>query len=127
MCHHGEVEAYVSQFEAWAKTAIDFAALLVELVAMGVIVVASARSAYRLVSPRWRSRPNWYGDIRIDLGRSIILALEFLIGADILRTAINPTWTTLGQLAITVAIRTWLDYFLERELKGIVQNREPDG
>ena len=54
---------------------------------------------------------------RIKLGHSLSLGLEFLIGADILKTAVAPTWQDIGQLAAIVAIRTLLNYFLTRELE----------
>src|SRR3972149_926356 len=54
---------------------------------------------------------------RLDLGRSLTLGLEFLIGADILRTAVAPSWTDIGQLAAIVAIRTTLNFFLVHELR----------
>jgi uncharacterized membrane protein len=44
------------------------------------------------------------------------LALEFLFGADILRTAVEPTWEEIARLAAIAAIRTSLNYFLQREL-----------
>ncbi len=47
----------------------------------------------------------------------IILALEFALGADIVRTAIAPTWDDIGQLAAIAAIRTILNYFLERDIQ----------
>ncbi len=56
--------------------------------------------------------------IRFDLGRHLLVGLEFLIAADIIRTVVSPT-TTLEQLAILggiVAIRTVLSYFLGREV-----------
>ena len=53
---------------------------------------------------------------RIQLGHSLSLGLEFLIGADILKTAVAPTWQDIGQLAAIVAIRTVLNFFLMREL-----------
>jgi uncharacterized membrane protein len=53
---------------------------------------------------------------RIKLGHSLSLGLEFLIGADILKTAVAPTWNDIGQLAAVIAIRTVLNFFLMREL-----------
>jgi len=49
----------------------------------------------------------------------IILALEFALAADIVRTAIAPTWNDIGQLAAIAVIRTGLNYFLERDLEGM--------
>jgi uncharacterized membrane protein len=42
-----------------------------------------------------------------------------LLAADILRTAVAPTWEDIGKLAAIAAIRTVLNYFLERELHTI--------
>ncbi|CAN7558044.1 DUF1622 domain-containing protein [Phenylobacterium sp. LjRoot219] len=47
----------------------------------------------------------------------IILALEFALAADIVRTAIAPTWDDIGQLAAIAAIRTGLNWFLERDVE----------
>ena len=54
--------------------------------------------------------------IRLSLGRSLALGLEFLLGAAILKTAVAPTWDQVGLLAAIAAIRTGLNYFLQREL-----------
>lgn len=55
--------------------------------------------------------------IRLSLGRSLALALEFLLGADILNTAVAPSWEQVGLLAAIAAIRTGLNYFLQKELE----------
>jgi uncharacterized membrane protein len=55
-------------------------------------------------------------EIRLDLGRSLALALEFEVGADILRTAVTPTWADILQLGAIILLRTVLNYFLQREL-----------
>jgi len=47
----------------------------------------------------------------------LVLALEFLLAADILRTAISPTWNEIGQLAAIAAIRTFLNYSLSHDLR----------
>lgn len=54
--------------------------------------------------------------VRLKLGRWLALALEFELGADILRTAISPTWSEIGQLAAIATIRTLLNYFLQQEI-----------
>jgi len=68
--------------------------------------------------------PIAYTKSRTHLGNSLSLSLEFLIGADILKTAIAPTWQEIGMLAAIVAIRTVLNYFLMMELKsGIIKEK----
>lgn len=56
--------------------------------------------------------------IRLELGRTLGLALEFLLAADILSTAVAPSWDAIGKLAAIATIRTLLNYFLGRELAG---------
>jgi uncharacterized membrane protein len=55
-------------------------------------------------------------EIRLCLGRWLALALEFELAADILRTAVAPTWNEIGQLAAIIMLRTSLNYFLQREI-----------
>lgn len=54
--------------------------------------------------------------IRLGLGRWLALGLEFELAADILRTAVAPTWNEIGQLAAIVVLRTLLNFFLQREI-----------
>ena len=55
--------------------------------------------------------------VRLTLGRFLALGLEFQLASDVLRTAIAPSWEELGQLAAVAAIRTALNYFLNREIR----------
>ena len=55
-------------------------------------------------------------DVRLSFGRWLALGLEFALAADILRTAIAPTWHEIGQLAAIAVLRTGLNYSLEREI-----------
>jgi uncharacterized membrane protein len=51
------------------------------------------------------------------LARWLLLALEFTLAADVVHTAISPSWNDIGQLAAITLIRTFLNYFLERDLE----------
>lgn len=62
-------------------------------------------------------------EIRLRLGRWLALALELLLGADILRTAVGPSWSEIGQLAAIAAIRTALNFFLQREIDAAQRRR----
>jgi len=57
--------------------------------------------------------------IRLQLGSYLVLALEFFIAGDIVKTIITPTWESLGVLGAIVVIRTVLSYFLTKDLKKI--------
>src|SRR5262245_18106436 len=57
-------------------------------------------------------------------GTWLVLALEFELAADVLRTAISPSWSDIGQLAAIAAIRTFLNFFLERDLEKAAERRK---
>ncbi|MBA2320815.1 MAG: DUF1622 domain-containing protein [Deltaproteobacteria bacterium] len=60
-----------------------------------------------------------YHAFRADLGRAILLGLELLVIADIIGTvAMEPSFESLGVLALIVAIRTFLSFTLELEVSG---------
>lgn len=82
------------------------------------IVVASALALSRLAG-EGADRMAVYRSYRQGIGRAILLGLEILVAADIIRTvAVSPTFETVGVLAIIVAIRTFLSVTLEVELEG---------
>ncbi|MFA6216958.1 MAG: DUF1622 domain-containing protein [Candidatus Omnitrophota bacterium] len=62
--------------------------------------------------------------IRIKLGSYLVLALEFFIASDIVKTIITPTWQSLGILGAIVVIRTILSYFLTKDIKDITKQKE---
>jgi uncharacterized membrane protein len=59
--------------------------------------------------------------------RWLVMALEFELAADLLRTIVAPTWADLGSLAAIAAIRTFLNYFLERDIDYVAQKNPADG
>ncbi len=56
-------------------------------------------------------------EIRVQFGSSVAVALELLLGADVLATAVAPSWDDIGKLAAIAVLRTASNYFLEKELK----------
>jgi uncharacterized membrane protein len=100
------------------KDAIDVLVRLVEAAGAIVIFVGCALGFFRFVGAAVRHRGRArFTAIRLDVGRYLALGLEFQLGADILRTAVAPTFEEIGQLAAVAAIRTALNYFLGREIK----------
>lgn len=68
---------------------------------------------------RRRKEEGVYHRYRQHLGRSILLGLELLVAADIIRTvAITPTFESVGVLGLIVLIRTFLSWSLELEISG---------
>ncbi|OKI49161.1 hypothetical protein AMK15_34155 [Streptomyces sp. MJM1172] len=63
-----------------------------------------------------RSLIGEFNKIRLSLGRFLVLGLEFQLAGDVLRTAVAPSFTEIGQLAAIATIRTILNFFLTREI-----------
>ncbi len=104
-------------FKDWVELvgkAID--AVGVAVVVLGILV-ASAIFVSRAV--RSDAFTDVYRAYRQGLGRAILLGLEFLVAADIIRTvAVSPSFRGAGVLAVIVAIRTFLSATLEVEIEG---------
>ncbi|SCF17373.1 Uncharacterized membrane protein [Micromonospora purpureochromogenes] len=93
------------------------AVTVVEIVGAVVIFVGALWAALRIVVEGLRHRTAAvFTPIRLSLGRFLALGLEFQLAADILRTAVSPTFDQIGQLAAIATIRTALNYFLRREI-----------
>lgn len=83
-----------------------------------VIVIGAIRSLYQLFMLVMHGKFNT-NYIRLDFGNSVILGLEFMVGADIVGSLIEPDYYNLGLLGILVIIRTILSYFLNIELEAV--------
>ncbi len=88
-----------------------------EVMAALIIAHATLRALWQYVYSSFHTRVINPLAIRLQLGKALALALEFLLAADIIQTAVAPTWNDIGQLAAIAALRTLLNYFLEKELK----------
>lgn len=102
--------------------AIHLVVRVVEVVGTAIIVVGSFAALLAFLARLLRraaSRDALFAQVRSDLGRSILLGLEFLVAADIVNTvAVEPTVQSLVVLAGIVLIRTFLSFSLEVEIEG---------
>ena len=99
------------------RDVVDVAVRAVEAAGAIVIFVGAAVAFGRFVMVSFRREGMApFAPVRLDLGRFLALGLEFQLAADILRTAITPSFTQLAQLAAIAAIRTALNFFLGREI-----------
>ncbi len=117
-----ELAELLRAFAHWLAT-------LVEGIGVLIVAISVVRTVVRyIVSLVRRESPFPPEALRLGLGRSLALSLEFLLGADILRTAVEPSWDEIARLAAIAAIRTALNYFLQREIAreaGFVDQRAP--
>jgi uncharacterized membrane protein len=100
------------------EKSVELVAKVVDAVGVAVIVggVVIATTLIARSGADWDQR---FREYRRGVGRSILLGLEFLVAADIIRTvAVSPTFRGVGILAIIVLIRTFLSFTLELEIDG---------
>jgi len=103
---HGLLEPVARLLEIAGVAAILVASLLATLIYVRALRGGKARAAYE--------------QYRANLGRGILLGLEFLVGADIIATVTAPlTWESVGLLGAIVLIRTLLSFSLETEIEGV--------
>ncbi len=106
------MEELFQQFAGWI-------ALIVEATAAVLIAVGALETLASLVEVGWRAPLSEKKKIWVHFARWLVLALEFELAADIVRTAISPTWDDVGQLAAIAGVRTFLNYFLERDMERV--------
>ncbi|MBI2860346.1 MAG: DUF1622 domain-containing protein [Chloroflexi bacterium] len=102
---------------------VDYVTLGIASIAGLVIIYGVILSVVELVAVEWKrlrsgdEKAPAFEKIRYDLGFHLLLGLEFLIAADIVRSVIRPTLEELAILGGIVAIRTVLSYFLGKEIE----------
>ncbi|MNX54362.1 hypothetical protein D3C86_850880 [compost metagenome] len=117
----GAIEPWLKQVTLEMAGGVEFVAALViagAAIQAGVSVVRLA--LHRSTGPAPSER------IRIQLGQWLSLALEFELAADILRTAVAPSWDQIGKLSAIVVIRTVINLFLQHDIAQ-ARRREEQG
>jgi uncharacterized membrane protein len=101
---------------------IEVAALGIEVLAVAVIVAAVIVVAVRRGTARYLFRPGTQGayeSYKLQLGKALLLGLEFLVAADVVRTVtLRPTLNNVAVLGLLVFIRTFLSWSLVVEIEG---------
>lgn len=105
-------------------TVVPFLKVILEIVAALCVAFGLLRTLWLA----WQNRahlnnPDVISQLRVSFGSWLVLALEFQLGSDILSTTIAPSFEELGQLAIIAAIRTLLNYFLQKDLDAVRAGR----
>lgn len=102
------------------RTVTEWAGKVLDGLGVAIIVVGVIVALIRYVRTfRVQVTPPAYTAFRQSIGRAILLGLEFLVAGDIIRTvATNPSFYSVGVLAIIVGIRTFLSLELELEIEG---------
>ena len=103
------------------RHAVELIELAFELAGIAVLLIGSIIAFVRFFAAliRFRDGQAAYRQLRLHLGRSIVLGLELLVASDIIRSvATDPTFASVGVLSLIVLVRTFLSWSLEVEING---------
>lgn len=106
---------FVHAFAEWTS-------IIASLLAVTLVFIGTVRAGWGTV--RWlASRRTIVGlsprILWLYYARCLVAALTFQLGADIVETTLAPTWQDIGRLAAIAAVRTFLNYFLDRDMREI--------
>lgn len=110
--------AWLEILEALLEDIVLVATFCLEAISVLCVVTGllrTARLAFNFNRHR-RGKEFPFNQVRLRFGTWLALALEFQLGADILSTTVAPTTQDLIKLAVIAVIRTFLNYFLDREI-----------
>ena len=102
---------------------VNYVALFFSIVGAILIVYGGLRAIFNVLKVELWKHSSDYNSIRIDFTSKIVLALEFFIAADLVRTIIRPDLNEVIVLAVIVAIRTVVGYSLDKEAKDIMSKQ----
>ncbi len=100
---------------------IEIVSLLIELLAVAIIVTAIVYASVQAAMEGLTHKPfdDTYARYKASLGKSLLLGLEILIAADVIRTvALEPSLTSVTVLGVLIVIRTFLSWSLILEMEG---------
>ena len=101
---------------------VNYISLFFSIFGAILIVYGGLRAIVKILNVEIRKKSTNYNSIRVDFTSKIVLALEFFIAADLIRTIIQPNLNEVIVLAVIVAIRTVVGYSLDKEAKDILTN-----
>jgi len=111
------------------KEIAGFIALAIEAAAVFVVSYGAVQALAGVVGAAFnRTADAMHGrEIWLKFATWILLALEFALAADLVRTAVAPTWDDISKLAVIATIRTMLNYFLAKDIAEFDRAQESSG
>ncbi|MBP8098090.1 MAG: DUF1622 domain-containing protein [Arenimonas sp.] len=112
--------------EELVRAFAGYVALGLEALSILAIALGGLEAVYRCLSPLLGGQLTHANrrEAYLSMARWLLLGLEFMLAADIVRSTIAPDWTSIGQLAAIAAIRTFLNFFLERDFEALEMKGE---
>jgi uncharacterized membrane protein len=116
-----DVRSLIMELVRWLQEGTEI--FSVALIGIGVLLTTWYLLRLLLAGKRktQRERRLAYQSARLILSRFLAMALEFQLAADLLGTTVAPSWDQLGRLGAIAVIRTFLNYFLAREIDDEVK------
>jgi uncharacterized membrane protein len=109
----------------WLTFITEHAAIAINSIALLVIVFGTIEALFHCLQAMFRSSAIGvaFRQGYLRYGRWLIVGLTFQLAADIIETAVSPSWDEIGRLALIAVIRTFLGYFLERDLAELTETQ----
>lgn len=95
---------------------VGYLRLIIEIIGAVFVGIGCIIALYRYIKGLLLNNLD-FTETRLVLARYLALALELQLGADILSTAVAPSWDSIGKLGAIAVIRTLLNYFLSKEME----------
>ena len=111
--------------ESLLQVAAGYVTLALQAVAIVIVAFGSARAVVNIARGAFASHPGMAEQRAewLDYARWLVAALTFQLAADIVATSFAPTWDELGRLVLVAVVRTFLSYFLDREMEHAAKLR----
>ncbi|KHJ55211.1 membrane protein [Aureimonas altamirensis] len=104
----------------WMIFVGENAKIIIDMIAVLIIVVGTVEAFFRGLGALLSSSSGYERrDIWLRYARWLVVGLTFQLAADIVETSITTSWESIGRLAVIAVIRTFLNYFLERDISDI--------
>ena len=104
----------------WLHLATKHVVVIIDAMALIIIAIGTVEA---FVTGLWAAFPapahSRFREVLVRYGRWLVAGLTFQLAADIIGTSIAPSWQEVGQLGAIAVIRTFLNFFLERDLADL--------
>jgi uncharacterized membrane protein len=102
--------------------------LVIDFMALLIVAYGTLEAFWRAIRATFgHERRPFYHPIWMRFAHWLVAALTFQLAADIIESALTPTWEDIGRLGAIAVIRTFLNYFLGRDLAEVTEEQEREG
>ncbi len=109
----------------WLTVLTEYAVVIIDVMALLLIVLGTVEAFINGLRLMLSSRSGHERrDVWLRYARWLVAGLTFQLAGDIIETAIAPTWQDIGRLAAIAVIRTFLNFFLERDLAEVRERQD---